>query len=247
MKKQKLNGHQVTMYDSIDELPITRFHAFNKMLLLDSGVGGDVEAVKTHITSIYSHVKREDWKALVAELENYHQNLVFVVQNLSPRYLAFAALVATVDGEAVNDMSTAGLREVCAMLGDPTVREAGDLAAEFKKKSDAEFEYFFQSVVDSAQMKEYHILILERTALVLRKVRGEQGLDEQIEKVEALMWEAAPPQSYIGKKGAEVEYIKRFESMCAVMSQQLNRNPKEMTTMEFYSAYVMLKKQEPKK
>ena len=39
MKTTKIGERAVVLYDSIDELPILRFHAYNKMLLIDAGVG----------------------------------------------------------------------------------------------------------------------------------------------------------------------------------------------------------------
>ena len=41
MKTTKIGERAVVLYDSIDELPILRFHAYNKMLLIDAGVGSD--------------------------------------------------------------------------------------------------------------------------------------------------------------------------------------------------------------
>lgn len=42
MRKIVLAKHKVELYDSIDELPIVRFHKYNKMLLIDAGVGSDL-------------------------------------------------------------------------------------------------------------------------------------------------------------------------------------------------------------
>ena len=38
MKEVELAGHKVVLYDSIDELPIARFHKYNRYLLVDAGV-----------------------------------------------------------------------------------------------------------------------------------------------------------------------------------------------------------------
>lgn len=45
MKKVTLQGHKIEIYDSIDELPIVRFQIYNKYLLLDCGIGSDMESV----------------------------------------------------------------------------------------------------------------------------------------------------------------------------------------------------------
>ena len=39
MKNVQIKGMNVELYDSIEDLPIMRFHKYNKMLLVDAGVG----------------------------------------------------------------------------------------------------------------------------------------------------------------------------------------------------------------
>lgn len=42
MKNVPIKGMNVELYDSIEDLPIMRFHKYNKMLLVDAGVGSDL-------------------------------------------------------------------------------------------------------------------------------------------------------------------------------------------------------------
>jgi hypothetical protein len=57
-----------------------------------------------------------------------------------------------------------------------------------------------------------------------------------------------PPKRYDGKKGEEVKHIKRFEEVCVILAQRLNRNPKEMKAFEFMQALKTIKAQDkPKK
>ena len=45
----KIGTHDVEMYDSIDELPIIRFHKYQKLLLVDSGIGADINSFDQRI------------------------------------------------------------------------------------------------------------------------------------------------------------------------------------------------------
>ena len=45
MKTAKVNGHTVEIFDSIDELNIRRFQKYNKYMLIDSGVGSDLQDI----------------------------------------------------------------------------------------------------------------------------------------------------------------------------------------------------------
>ena len=42
MRKVTLSGHVVEIYDAIDELPMRRFHRYNKMVLVDAGIGSEI-------------------------------------------------------------------------------------------------------------------------------------------------------------------------------------------------------------
>ena len=53
----KVNKHTVEIYDSIDELPIQRFQKYNKFLLIDSGVGSDLQDVLNHIDRAKIYIK----------------------------------------------------------------------------------------------------------------------------------------------------------------------------------------------
>ena len=49
MKTVKIGEYTVEIYDAIDELPMLRFHKYNKMLLVDAGIGSDLQDFDTHI------------------------------------------------------------------------------------------------------------------------------------------------------------------------------------------------------
>ncbi len=73
MKKVKLNGHKVVIYDSIDELPIVRFHKYSKMLLVDAGVGSDINDCDAHIERATRYIRmaimrvvQRNWKTFAS-------------------------------------------------------------------------------------------------------------------------------------------------------------------------------------
>ena len=49
MKTVKIGERTVEIYDAIDELPMLRFHKYNKMLLVDAGIGSYLQDFETHI------------------------------------------------------------------------------------------------------------------------------------------------------------------------------------------------------
>ena len=56
----------------------------------------------------------------------------------------------------------------------------------------------------------------------------------------------AKPQSFTGKDNAEIAYDKQYEKMCLTLSRELNCNAKDMTVMEYYTAFEYLKEKSKK-
>lgn len=134
MRTEQFRGHTVKIYEDVDEMPIRRFQRFNKCLLYDMGIGSDFSDVDVHMARIASYIPKDPAKAL-QELENMRNNLYYIVQGVSPRHMAFAALVAEVDGWPRDDLSDEGLNETLALLDDVKHTVISRLAEAIKKKS----------------------------------------------------------------------------------------------------------------
>ena len=117
MRTENFNGHEVVFYDAIDQLPMSRHHASNKYLLLDAGIGSDIEDTDKRLSSINEFIKKGDHADAVNEINNLRQNLAFIMQNVNPRMLSFATFVHSVDGKVYDDMSPEGLNKVIDLIG----------------------------------------------------------------------------------------------------------------------------------
>ena len=112
MKTLLLNKKIIKVYDSIDEMPIVNFQKYNKYLLIDSGIGSDADDIDSHIVKIAKFIKAGNNKKALQELQNMRQNMYMVNNEISPKYLAFAALIHSIDGKELTDLSDDGLKEV---------------------------------------------------------------------------------------------------------------------------------------
>ena len=122
------------LYDSIEELPMVRFHKYNKMLLIDAGIGSDIQAFDAHVEKVVRYMRNGDAEDAAKELENLRQSVYVVQTEQSPRNLSFACLVAKVDGRDCDDISDEGLERTRALLSDVKVKEMATVRAEAKKK-----------------------------------------------------------------------------------------------------------------
>ena len=92
MKTTQIGKHKVEIYDSIDALPVLRFHAFNKMMLVDSGIGSDLNDWDAHAERVIRCIMSDDKESAIKEMNNLRQNIYLVQSGVSPRHMAFAAL-----------------------------------------------------------------------------------------------------------------------------------------------------------
>lgn len=240
MKKIKLGKHKLEIYDSISDLPVIRYQAYNKMLLIDAGVGSDMEAFDAHLQKAMKFIKIDPAKA-VKELDNLRQNVFLVQSELSPRHLAFCALIETLDGEVQNDLTSEGLQKLAEKLGSVAVAELEKLLSSIKKKIETELELYFPSLFDNASEREYYSILNRRTKAVLESIIEDQDREEQIDRLEKQLLSYQEPKTFHGRGSVEIKFDKSFETMCVALSKSLNVNAKKYTVMEYYSAFEYIK------
>ena len=112
MIEEKYGTHTLVLYDSIDELPIMRYHKFNKYIMIDAGIGENMSDVDKHLTSILQMSERSDKVNLANQVNNLKQALHFAIHEVSPKSMAFAVMVKSIDGKECNDVSEFGLQNL---------------------------------------------------------------------------------------------------------------------------------------
>ena len=142
MKTLHINNHEIKVYDSIDELPIINFQKYNKYVLIDSGLGSDIDSVNSHIANLIS-LLNSDLKKAQQQLQNLQQSLFLLVSEVSPKNLAFAALIYSFDGEIVTDLSDENLKHILSLIN---TEKQSNLNSIFQKKKNfhQSWKYIFQ-------------------------------------------------------------------------------------------------------
>lgn len=249
MKECIINKHNVVLYDSIDELPMLRFHKYNKMLLVDAGVGSDLSDFDRHIEKVIRYLNSPTPNMATVELENMRQNVYFIQSEISPRYLAFAVLVKSIDGNPCNDLSDDGLQKIVDLFADvPNAELTAHLEA-VKKKIDEELRLYFTRLFDDATLKEYYDKLKQRTIVVLRTIidgRATEADAKEIDDITAELITYFNPQTFTGSESVEIRHDRQFENMCLILSQNLHVDPKKFTVLEYYNAFEYIKEQAKK-
>lgn len=243
MKSLLINKKIVRVYDSIDEMPIVNFQKYNKYLLIDSGIGSDADDIDAHIVKIAKFIKANNNKKALQELQNMRQNMYMVNNEISPKYLAFAALIHSIDGKEVNDLSDDGLKKLLQDLKDIKHSKVIDFLLWLKKKVTSELETYFPGDFVNPKEKEAYDKLKNRTLLVLDSIINDADNTEQIELIDTMMLNMHTPKVFIGSESVEVKYDKQFESTCLLIAQKTNMDARKMTVLQFYNAIDNIKAQ----
>lgn len=243
MKSLLINKKIVRVYDSIDEMPIVNFQKYNKYLLIDSGIGSDADDIDAHIVKIAKYIKSNNNRKALQELQNMRQNMYMVNNEISPKYLAFAALIHSIDGKEVNDLSDDGLKKLLQDLKDIKHSKVIDFLLWLKKKVTSELETYFPGDFVNPKEKEAYDKLKNRTLLVLDSIINDTDNTEQIELIDTMMLNMHTPKVFIGSESVEVKYDKQFESTCLLIAQKTNMDARKMTVLQFYNAIDNIKAQ----
>lgn len=244
MKEVRLDGHRVVVYNSIDELPMERFHRYNKMLLVDAGVGSEISDFDARIERCVRYIRKGDNENAAKELDNLRQNVFLIMQEQGVRDLSFACLVQSIDGEPCNDISEEGLTKVLERLGGVPRRQMTDALQSVKKKIDDELSVYFPDIFNDVESKEWYDTLKRRTLAVLENIinGSSDERDRAIEDMTERMVLYSRPKVFSGSKSVEIEHDKNFESLCLTIQSETHADAKRMTVLEFYNAYEYIRR-----
>ena len=240
----KIGKHTVEMYDAIDELPIVRFHKYQKLLLIDAGVGADIVAFDQRIEKTRRYLMDGKTDKAQQELENLRQTVFLIQSEINPKHRAFAALVTKIDGKDCNDISDVALADLLDLLKDAPEKELTAQLEAVKKKIDTELRLYFPGLFADSEIKEYYDILKKRTMAVLANIiAGVKNPDEtpEIEKLTTALITYSNPKTFAGSDGVEIQFDRQFENLCLVLSEQLHVQPKDYTVLEFYNAFDFVK------
>ena len=232
------------MYDTIEELPIVRFHKYQKLLLIDAGIGADITAFDQRIEKTRRFLMDGKTEKAQQELENLRQTVYFIQTEINPKHRAFAALVTKIDGIECKDISDDALSEVTAKLNDVPESELTAQLDAVKKKIDGELMLYFPSLFNDSEVKEYYDILRKRTLELLNGIVAgvrDPGNTTAVDKLTTALVTYSNPKVFSGPEGVEIQHDRQFENLCLVLSEQLYVKPKDYSVLEFYNAFDFVK------
>ena len=232
------------MYDAIDELPIVRFHKYQKLLLIDAGVGADIPAFDQRMEKARRFLAAGQAEKAQQELENVRQCVFLIQSEISPRHRAFAVLISKIDGRACDDMNDDALAAITQELSDVPVQELTARLDAVKKKIDGELTLYFPGLFNDSEIKEYFDLLKKRTVEILNGIVAglpDPTATEVVDRLTTALITYSNPRLFAGPESLEIQFDRQFENLCLVLSEQLHVKPKEYSVLEFYNAFEFVK------
>ena len=241
MKTEQIGKHVVKIYDSIEEMPIVRFHRYNKMLLIDSGIGSDLQDINVHIEKAIKLIA-VDQALAVTELRNMQQSIHLINETINPKHLAFSVLVAEIDGKPVTDLSDDGLQETLHKLQETPKGLIDRLIDSVKKKMDSELTLYFPTIFEDTSTREYFDKLKQRTVLILESIISGENNEILVEKIDNYLITLAKPKVFSGSESEEIKFDKQFIEMSMILSHHIGKDTNYMTVTQYYLAFEYLKK-----
>ena len=138
MKKLFLEaGNEVIFHDSIQEMPMLRFHTFNTNLAQDHDTGSTWQALERHRHNVIAFLSSGKQREAINEMENMSIGLWIMLEKISTTSVALAALVYSIDGVRTPLIPTDdSLLETSRVLaeGGITPAQVEEVIDELKKK-----------------------------------------------------------------------------------------------------------------
>lgn len=242
MITKNINGHVVKVYDSIEELPIINFQKYNKFMLIDSVIGSDIADIDVSVLKVLKYIQQGDTAMAVKQLDNMRNAMHLVAQEISPKYLAFTALLAEIDGKPITDVSDSNLMSILEVLNTERKYFIDAVLLQFKKKIDVELGTYFPKSQNSAYIKELYSKLKDRVILELDGILNDICDYDAIDRIDTDLLLSSKPKVFSGPDSFEIKNDKQFNDLCLTISKSLNVDVKKLTVFEFYNAIDYIEK-----
>ena len=143
MRSEKIGELNLLLYDGIEEMPAYNFSRYNFFLMLDSGIGADIDSIAQRLGNMFRLSKSGKHEKYEIENNNLLQSFVFIIENTTPEHLCFVPWIHSINGERIVDLSDNAVKETILRISQ------GGLTVGFIRK-------FLKSIKKKLQMKWTH-------------------------------------------------------------------------------------------
>ncbi|MCK9220201.1 MAG: hypothetical protein M0P47_09155 [Bacteroidales bacterium] len=125
----EVNGHKIVTWDSIDEMPINRYSAFNRMMMLSEGLGSSFSDIENNHIRPLVQIIDDKGKAL-QQIANLRELVFNLLNEVNFEHRAYCVLIHSIDGKELTGFSESDI--------DTTIKRLAEIGLthnEIKKKT----------------------------------------------------------------------------------------------------------------
>ena len=136
---------EVVFYDSIAELPITNYHEFQKLSLIDLGIGSTMKSFNQHITKLHAYITQDKKSHAIIELQNMLRGYHSCIQKYNSYSFCILPFIKSVGGNRYTLGDLDKCKEDIEFLSERglTTEKLDDLLVEVKKNSLSHWQQHF--------------------------------------------------------------------------------------------------------
>ena len=145
MVEIKAGGAHIFLYDSIQELPSDRYHEFTKYVLLDLGVGTDMQSIADHNKKVDTYLLHGKVKEAIQQRKTQDLAYWYAINAISFKSYCFAVMVYRINNEYLKDITLDSLDQTLSKLTKIGVKESdvSDTVESIKKNLIQSFDFAF--------------------------------------------------------------------------------------------------------
>ena len=245
-----LNGNTVQVYSTAKEMPIVRYNEFQKYLLIDSGIGADVETIDGHYAKQIAYIASDKKDDAIKEAENTRHALASVLSGINYGSMAFAVMVTHIDGVPYDDISEEGIERTVKVLEATGISqgEVEEATEVLKKKIVDELGTLFPALTGNDQTYE-HFAKLRIYVLEMCDTLTDGEIDEYRARELYDRWlSLVTPGKPLNFTSSDPENVltgmdRLFVETCAQMEKNGSTNPEKYTVVQFWAKIDFIQKE----
>lgn len=149
-----LGKTKIELYDSCQEMPITRYHDLQKLSMLDMGIGSTVEDFNGHFSKLHAYLVNDKKDDSIKEMQNIFKNFYYMIERVGVWSYSILPFVHSINGKefVLDDDDYKGQIESLSKKG-LTVEHCESQISELKKKFTTNWSHIFLKDIIQLEMQ----------------------------------------------------------------------------------------------
>lgn len=241
MRLFEINSVPVRMYSSDREMPMRRYNIFQKLLLIEAGIGSDMNAVNRRFEKLHSYQAAGMQAEAMREAENLHYSIHAVLNSIDYKTATFACLIAQIGDDKCEDITEEGLARTSERLLSlgVTVADIDDSVEEVKKKLSSELAKHFPQIFPPDEEFQFYASVKQRMLLRAAIANGDDSSEtrDKLALADRYFLSVGKPQNFRDDdpENILVALDTQFATLAALLDSNSSSSSQDLAVFDFYA------------